>query len=256
LSTLAERALAYLREGPRPSLDVVRDVMGLQRANIAVAERLAVALLGSDPRFSADYQGRWCVVPEPAWLGVSLADVKFAVVDVETTGMRARGGDRITEIAVVHLDGNRAHVAFESLINPGRPIPHFIARLTGISDDAVAGAPRFEDVADQVLAALAGRVFVAHNARFDWAFVSAELARAQDLELRMPKLCTVRLCRRLVPELPRRSLDSVMWYFGLETDRRHRAAGDAEVTALALLRLMRRAREAGMTTWEDLREYA
>ena len=256
MTTLSERALAYLREGPRPSLDVVRDVMGLQRANVAVAERLAAALLGSDPRFSADYEGRWCVGPEPAWLGVALPEVKFAVVDVETTGMRARGGDRITEIAVVHLDGTSAHVAFESLINPGRPIPNFIERLTGITDAMVAHAPLFEDVADQVVAALAGRVFVAHNARFDWAFVSAELARAQDFELRTPKLCTVRLCRRLVPELERRSLDSVMYFFGLETDRRHRAAGDAEVTAQALLRLMRRARDAGMTTWEDLRAYA
>ena len=252
MKTLSERALAYLREGPRPSMDVVRDVMGLQRANAAVAERLAIALLGADPRFSADIEGRWCVVPEPAWFGVALADVKFAVVDVETTGMRARGGDRITEIAVVHLDNGQAKVAFDSLINPGRPIPHFIARLTGISDAMVEAAPRFEDVADRIMAALAGRVFVAHNARFDWAFVSAELERSRDLELRMPQLCTVRLTRRLVPELPRRSLDSVMWYFGLETDRRHRAAGDAEVTAQALVRLMGRARDRGVATWEDL----
>jgi DNA polymerase III epsilon subunit family exonuclease len=251
--TLSERALAYLREGPRPSLDVVREVMGLQRANAAVAERLAIALLGADPRFSADIEGRWCVVPEPAWFGVPLRDVKFAVVDVETTGMRARGGDRITEIAVVHLDGGRAEVAFDSLINPGRPIPHFIERLTGITDRMVADAPLFEQVADRIVAALAGRVFVAHNARFDWGFVSAELERAQDFDLRMPKLCTVRLCRRLVPELPRRSLDSVMFYFGLETDRRHRAAGDAEVTAKALMKLMRRAQDRGVTTWEDLR---
>jgi DNA polymerase-3 subunit epsilon len=70
----------------------------------------------------------------------------------------------------------------------------------------------------------------------------------------MPQLCTVRLTRRLVPELPRRSLDSVMWYFGLETDRRHRAAGDAEVTAKALVKLMRRAEDRGVVTWEDLHE--
>ena len=252
MTTLAEHALGYLREGPRPPLDIVRDVLGLQRANQAVAERLATALLGADPRFSFDFNGRWSVVPEPAWLGVALAEVRFAVVDVETTGMRARGDDRITEIAVVHVAGARVAVAFESLVHPGRPIPRFIAQLTGITDALVEGAPRFEQVADQVVAALAGRVFVAHNARFDWGFVRAELDRAQGVEPRMPQLCTVRLCRRLVPELERRSLDSVMHFFGLETDRRHRAAGDAVVTAQVLLRLLVRAEERGIGTWQQL----
>jgi len=229
-------------------------VLGLQRANTAVSERLATALLGADPRFTFDLDGRWSVVPEPAWHGVPLADVRFAVVDVETTGMRARGDDRITEIAVVHVDGPRVAMAFESLVNPGRPIPAFIERLTGISNAQVASAPAFHEIADKVVAALAGRVFVAHNALFDWRFVSAEIERAQDFTLRMPKLCTVRLTRRLVPELERRSLDSVMHFFGLETDRRHRAGGDAEVTAKALLRLMARAKDSGVRTWEELFE--
>jgi DNA polymerase-3 subunit epsilon len=252
VTTLAERALAYLRDGPRPPLDIVRDVLGLGRANAAVAERLATALLGADPRFSAELDGRWSVVPEPAWLGVPLGDVRFAVVDVETTGMRSRGDDRITEIAIVHVDGPRVALAFEALVNPGRPIPWRIAQLTGITEAMVAAAPPFATVADQVAAALAGRVFVAHNARFDWGFVRAELDRALGYEARMPQLCTVRLCRRLVPELERRSLDSVMHFFGLETDRRHRAAGDALVTAQALRRLLARATDAGLRTWQDL----
>ena len=81
-----------------------------------------------------------------------------------------------------------------------------------------------------------------------------EIERAQDFAIRMPRLCTVRLTRRLVPELARRSLDALMWYFGLETDRRHRASGDAEVTAYALLRLLKRARMAGLATWEELQQ--
>ena len=251
--TLSERALGYLRDGPRPALDIVRDVLGLQRANLVIADRLATALLGADPRFTFDLEGRWSLVPEPAWHGVRLPDVRFAVVDVETTGMRSRGcEDRITEIAVVHVDGPRIAVAFDSLVNPERPIPPWIQQLTGIRERDVAQAPTFAEIADQVVAALAGRVFVAHNARFDWNFVSAELERAQDFTPRMPKLCTVRLTRKLVPELTKRSLDSVMWYFGLETERRHRASGDAEVTAQALLRLMKRAELAGCYTWEEL----
>jgi DNA polymerase III epsilon subunit family exonuclease len=256
VTTLSERALGYLREGPREPLDIVRDVIGLERANRAVAERLVTALLGADPRFAFDLEGRWSLVPEPAWCGVPLSEVRFAVVDVETTGMRARFDDRITEIAIVHVEGARVELAFESLVNPGRPIPRFIEQLTGIRDEDVARAPTFDQIADRVVAALAGRVFVAHNARFDWSFVRAEIERSQAFEIRMPKLCTVRLTRRLVPELERRSLDSVMHYFGLQTDRRHRAAGDALVTAQALQKLIGRAKQAGVATWEALDQAA
>jgi DNA polymerase-3 subunit epsilon len=255
VTTLAERALAYLRDGPRGPQDIVRDVLRIGQANRAVSERLVTALLGADPRFTSDVEGSWGLVPEPAWLDVPIADVRFAVVDVETTGMRARGDDRITEIAVVHVDGDAVAPAFTSLVNPGRPIPWRIAALTGISDAMVGSAPPFAEVADRVLAALAGRVFVAHNARFDWGFVQAEVERAHDVQLRMPMLCTVRLTRRLVPELERRSLDSVMHYFGLETDQRHRAAGDALVTAHVLQRLVARARDAGAATWQDLHPF-
>jgi len=254
VTTLAERALHYLREGPRPPLDIARDVLGLGMANRTVAERLAAALLGADPRFTLDFDGRWNLVPEPMWHGVPLGDVRYAVVDVETTGMRPRRDDRITEIAVVHVDGLRRSVVFSSLVNPGRPIPWRIQTLTNITDVMVAEAPLFADVADQVLAALTGRVFVAHHARFDWAFVSAELERARDLPVRLPRLCTVRLSRRLVPELERRNLDAVTRYFGVEIspEARHRAAGDADATAAVLQRLIGRALDRGILTWEEL----
>jgi DNA polymerase III subunit epsilon len=192
------------------------------------------------------------VRPEPSFGGVAVRELPYAVVDVETTGMSARGDDRITEIAIVHVDGGWRRVAFESLLNPGRPIPPFITRLTGIADALVADAPRFEEVADRVLAALQGRVFVAHNARFDLSFVRAELERASDVAFAPPLLCTVRLSRALVPELPRRNLDSVLQWFGITTDRRHRAAGDAIVTAEVLERLLDRAAARGVGTWQEL----
>ncbi len=252
--TLAERAAVYLREGPRGPVDIARDVLGLSRAQGVVAERLVSALLAADPRFAFDVDGRWCAVPEPVLGGVPLAELRFAVVDVETTGMRARAGDRVTELAVVHVDGPRTEVAMESLVNPEVPIPDFITALTGIGDAMVRDAPRFEDLADRVLAALDGRVFVAHNARFDWSFVSAELERAGAWVPRLQRLCTVRMARALVPELERRNLDSVMHFFGIEADRRHRAAGDALVTAEVLRRLLGRAEERGIGTWPALRE--
>jgi DNA polymerase-3 subunit epsilon len=228
-------------------------VLGLRQATRAVAERLVLALLGADPRFAFDVEGRWSAVAEATLGTLPLGDLRFAVVDVETTGMRARGGDRMTEVAIVHMDGLRTEVAFESLLNPGVPIPPRITALTGIDDTLVRNAPRFEEVADHVLAALSGRVFVAHNVRFDWAFVRAEIERACGMAPRVPRLCTVRLSRALVPELERRDLDTVRFFFGIETDRRHRAAGDALVTAAVLRRLLARAEERGISSWHTLK---
>src|SRR5438093_8733226 len=108
----------------------------------------------------------------------SLEHSRFAVVDVETTGVRAQSGGRIVEAAVAILEGGIVHLAFEALLDPGTPIPPWVARLTGISDGLVAGRPRFVDVVAGLGQALDAGVFVAHNARFDWRFLAAECATA------------------------------------------------------------------------------
>jgi DNA polymerase III subunit epsilon len=250
-STLVDRVLRSLRTGPASATLLCHGIIGLPGATPAVCERVVIALLGADPRVRQLADGRWGLVPEVQGSPL-LEECAFAVVDVETTGMRAAGGDRITEIAVVVLQGGRCEVVFESLVNPGRPIPPLIRSITGITDDMVRSAPEFPLVADQVLAALAGRVFVAHNARFDWNFVCAELRRARDLALDGPRLCTVRLARRLVRGVRSCGLDSLQLFFGLENSARHRAAGDALVTAELLARLLRLARAEGARTLQDL----
>ncbi|HTO73922.1 MAG TPA: 3'-5' exonuclease [Gemmatimonadales bacterium] len=250
--TLVDRALERMgAHGPIDAGQLARDILGLPNAPSLVADRLAVALLGADPRVRQLEDGRWGLVAAAAGSPL-LEECAFAVVDVETTGMHAAGDDRITDIAVVLVQGNRRELVFESLINPGVPIPSRIAELTGISDDLVLDAPPFEALADEVLSALASRVFVAHNVRFDWGFVTAEVKRARDLALAGNRLCTVRLARRLVPQLESRSLDSLMLYFGLKNPARHRAAGDALATAELLERLIVLAREKGATTLADL----
>src|SRR3989454_1263084 len=108
----------------------------------------------------------------------SLEHSRFAVVDVETTGVRALNGGRILEVAVAILEGGTIHLAFEALLDPGTPIPPWVARLTGITDGLVAGRPRFGDVAAGLGRALDAGVFVAHNARFDWRFPAAGIAPA------------------------------------------------------------------------------
>lgn len=250
--TLVERAIELLRAGPASATTLAVQVLGLPNAPAAVSERLATALLGADPRVRQQTDGHWALVAA-AQGSPLLEECAFAVVDVETTGMHAAGDDRITEIAVIVVQGARCEVVFDSLVNPGRSIPPRIVELTGISSEMVAAAPTFHDVADQVVAALAGRVFVAHNARFDWGFVGSEIKRARDLALDGPRLCTVRLARRLVRNEPSYSLGALAHRFGLEFDGgRHRAAGDALVTGKLLQRLLGNAREQGARTLADL----
>ena len=137
-------------------------------------------------------------------------------------------------------------------MNPGIPIPQFIAGLTGINAALVRRAPSFEDIVDDLLAALEGCVFVAHNARFDWAFVSTEIERARGLLLQGPRVCTVRLARKLLPDLPRRNLDTVSYHFGIEIEGRHRAAPDAVAAAKCLNRLLRLAQDNGAVSLADI----
>jgi DNA polymerase-3 subunit epsilon len=250
-STLLERVLAQLRLGPRAPVTLCHEVLGLTGAPVAICDRVAIALLGADPRVRHLSDGRWALVSEAQ--GSPLLDnCAFAVVDVETTGMRAVAGDRITEIAVAVVHGERREIVFESLVNPERPIPRGICAITNITNDMVRNAPRFSELAEGLLAALAGRVFVAHNARFDWNFVSAELRRSRDLTLDGSRLCTVRLARRLVRGVRSCGLDNLCRFFGFRNEARHRAAGDALVTAELLSRLLALAREEGARTLQDL----
>ena len=185
---------------------------------------------------------------------LSLEHSRFAVVDVETTGTRAQAGGRILEVAVAILEAGTIHLAFDALLDPGTPIPPWVVRLTGISDGMVAGRPRFGDIAAGLGRALEAGAFVAHNARFDWRFLTAECTAAGVPVPPGKPLCTVRLTRRLVPELRHRGLDHVAAFFGVENPARHRAFGDALATAHVLRALLGRARERGVETLEQLVE--
>lgn len=179
----------------------------------------------------------------------------YLVVDVETTGGQPSGVDRVTEVAAVLVDGDVTTLAFHSLIDPQRPIPWAITRLTGIDDQMVRGQPTFRDIAGELAAHLVGRVFVAHNARFDLGFLAAEFARVAPTpieELISEQLCTVRLARRILSHLPRRNLDAVSAHYGVSITGRHRASGDALATAEVLRGLLRDASQRGVHTWDDL----
>ncbi len=253
--TLSERAVQLLRGGPRDSRTIAREIMGLSNAPDSVADRLATLLLEPDPRIRRGLDGRWVLAQgEPA--SRKLTDCTFAVVDVETTGTRhgagGSGRDRIIEIAIVILARGEIKVALDELVNPERAIPRRIMSLTRIEPAELAHKPVFEAVADRVMTALAGRVFVAHNVQFDWGFVRSELRRARQTELSGPRLCTARLARKLIPGLRSRGLDSVASFLGVEISRRHRAGGDALATAQVLEKLVGIAIDNGAETLDDL----
>lgn len=261
---LAERAADFLKGGPADSRTLIASVCQLSGLPAAVAEHMAVTLLAGHPRFVRTPDGGWRLSEPaaPAWRQPAcdeplLCDLSFVVVDVETTGGRPDTGDRITEIAAVTVKGGEVTDVFETLVNPERSIPPFITRLTNISWEMVRDKAPFRDVCADVLRALDGHVFVAHNASFDWRFVSAEVARATGTELTGRRLCTVRLARRLLPQLRSRSLDWVARHYGVEIPHgmRHRAAGDALATAHCLLRLLQDARGHGCERWSELERF-
>ena len=158
--------------------------------------------------------------------------MEFAVVDIETTGSTPQSAG-ITEIAIVIHNGVEVTGKFVTLINPRHKIPPFIVNMTGISDEMVAGAPLFEEVAPQIYNLLNGRVFVAHNVSFDYSFVHYLLVKS-GFQWSAPKLCTIKLSRRVFPGLVKYGLGSLTRDLGIKIEGRHRAWGDAAATAQVL----------------------
>ncbi len=255
-SVLTDRAAEFLLAGPANAQALISHVCQLPGAPLNIAEHMATALFAGHARFARLSDGRWRLREASSVPRVeaarSLHDESFVVVDLETTGSRAYGSDRVTEVGVVRVSGGVATTVFESLINPERPIPPSITAITNITPAMVRRAPRFADVCDQVLAVLEGNVFVAHNARFDWRFLSMEVERVTRRPLAGRTLCTVRMARQLLPAVRRRNLDSLANYYDIEIVGRHRAGGDARATARLLLRLLDEARRRDCESLDDL----
>jgi DNA polymerase-3 subunit epsilon len=165
----------------------------------------------------------------------------YAIVDIETTGGYA-ANHRITEIAIYLHDGIRITDEYHTLLNPGRNIPFYITGLTGITTEMVLDAPAFEEVADDLFNLLDGKVFVAHNAHFDYSFLKREFEMA-GINWTSKKLCTVRLSRKIIPGLRSYSLGTLSESLGITITNRHRAGGDASATAKIFDLLLRRDQE-------------
>ncbi len=177
---------------------------------------------------------------DPSW------DQTFVVFDVETTGLHVHKGDRLTEIGAVKVVGGKIVDRFSTFVNPERPIPDAIQKLTGITDEMVASAPNAQTVLAQFRDFSAGAVFVAHNASFDMGFIIAEGKRLGCPFGTPPWLDTLALARLLYPELKSHKLNTLAKFLHAPLQQHHRAVSDAETTVHLLLRMVEEARSRGV----------
>ncbi len=184
--------------------------------------------------------------------GAPLSEVEFVVVDLETTG-GSPADARITEIGAVKLRGGERTGVFETLVNPGQPIPRTITHLTGIDDLMVSGAPPIEWVLPSFAEFARGCVFVAHNATFDFTFLNVAFQRLDYDPLPPPPVCTAKLARRVVwPDVPNVRLHTLAQYFRTATRPSHRALPDAEACAEVLQGLLEFGERLGISTLGEL----
>ena len=183
-----------------------------------------------------------------------LSHLEFCVIDTETTG-GAHALDRVIDVAVFRFKDGVVVEKFQSLINPGCSISAWIKGLTGIDDEMVARAPQFEEIEPRLSEILNKGIFTAHNAGFDYGFIRSEYNRLGKEFIR-PQCCTLKIARKLLPELPSRSLGFLCEHMLIDIADRHRAHGDAEATVYVLKSLFRQLKnEYQITTWLGLEEF-
>ncbi|MGH7785221.1 MAG: exonuclease domain-containing protein, partial [Candidatus Binatia bacterium] len=238
-TAMREKLHAYLME--RPSGATAGELLDLiftrPAADRDLGPRFLQVLLGADQRFAwRDSAACWVATAHEA-LAQGLDETAFVVVDLETTG-GAPAVAGIIEIGAVRVHGGKVVDRFEQLVDPGCRLPRFITGLTGISDAMLAGQPDIAAVLPRFVAFAADSVLVAHNASFDMGFLNAARLAASGRVFDQPHVCTLRLAKRLLPNLRRRSLDALAGHFGIPVIDRHRALGDAQMTAEVLFHLL------------------
>lgn len=240
--------------GRASAVSVVDFVMKIRRPDPALAAALARDLIADDPRLRLN--GDQVELISDGSEERELAETEFVVFDLETTGSKTPPS-RITEIGAYKVQRGMVIDEFHTLVDPQQPIPDFITRLTGITNDMVRNAPRFEDIIDELLQFIGDAVLVAHNSGFDMRFLNYEIGRVfKGHRLKNPSLCTVQLSRRLVPEVANHKLKTVAEYYSLDMTDHHRAAADAYATAHIFIDLISRMHDRGIRNVAAACDYA
>jgi len=235
----------------RELLDLVFTQPG---ADPEFAPRFFEALLGNDARFvRRPADDTWTARVHEA-LARLLGDTTFVIVDLETTGL-CKSATGIIEIGAARVRAGRVVEEFQQLINPGTWLPRFITQLTGISDAMLADQPSIATVWPRFTAFLGHDVVVAHNAAFDMGFLNAAAHACSGQALPNVHLCTLKLARRLLPEIRRRGLDTLAGHFGIPQNDRHRALGDVRITVEVFFHLLERLAGRGIVRLDQALDF-
>ena len=238
------------QRGPVLAEEAARRLFALRQAPVALARSLLADVVETDARLA--WSGDAVGLAEPPGATLLLEDATYVVVDLETTGLRP-GQSGICEIGAVRLRGFEVEAEFETLVNPGLPIDAGASAVTGLRSEQLQGAPRPAAAVRSFLAFAGDAVLVAHNARFDLAFLDRETERLTGSRIGSPVVDTVRLARRLLAgRVAGFGLGQLAWFLGTAERPCHRALPDARATAELLLALIGLAQERGARTVGDL----
>ncbi|HEU5216186.1 MAG TPA: exonuclease domain-containing protein [Gaiellaceae bacterium] len=248
----ADRLVELVEEqrGPVLAEEAARRLFALRQAPVALARSLLADVVETDARLA--WSGDAVALAEPPGATLLLEDATYVVVDLETTGLRP-GSSGICEIGAVRLRGFEVEAEFQTLVDPGLPIAAGASALTGLRTEQLAGAPGPADAVRSFLAFAGDAVLVAHNARFDLAFLDRETERLTGSRIGSAVLDTVRLARRLLAgRVQGFGLAQLAWFFDTAERPCHRALPDARATAEVLLALIGLGQERGARTVADL----
>jgi DNA polymerase-3 subunit epsilon len=248
----ADRLVELVEEqrGPVHAEDAARRLFALRQTPVALARSLLADVVETDTRLA--WSGDAVALAEPHGSELLLEEATYVVVDLETTGLRP-GESGICEIGAVRLRGFEVEAEFETLVDPGLPIGAGASAVTGLRNEQLRGAPRPAEAVRSFLAFAGDAVLVAHNARFDLAFLDLETERLTGSRIGAPVVDTVRLARRLLAgRVQGFGLGQLAWFLDTAERPCHRALPDARATAEVLLALIGLAQERGARTVADL----
>lgn len=247
-SALNQEMIQLLRTsgGRAPAAAVAEAVLQLPGIDPASAALLLSELVRDDWRLALDAATGELLLDGEDYDRRLLDETDYVIFDVETTGPKLPPG-RVMELGACRVQGGQVVSEFQTLLNPRAPIPPFVSRLTGITEQMVKSAPAFEEVADEWLLFAGDAVLVAHDAPFDVRAVNHEVSLVHPgRRMANAHLCTVTLARRLYPELGFYRLHALAQHFGVPHRSRHRAGSDARATAGVFLRLLEELRQHGV----------
>jgi DNA polymerase III epsilon subunit family exonuclease len=253
-NALCDRAVEFVlaRNGAAPEDLLIIHVFG-NSGSPNLWRPLLRSILAADDRIRYRADGQWVLSKEDRQPieGDLLLD-EFVAIDVETTGLRPVQ-QRVIEIALIRYEKGMEVRRYQSLVNPERPIPKFITGLTTITDEDVSTAPKFADIANDVIEFVGDSLLVGHNVGFDFSFINAELKRCEQPTLINDRFDTLGVATRYLKGLRKPNLKRVAEHLGLNATKLHRAESDASLTAQVALLLVDEAARHGVTSLDQLK---